>query len=79
MSKRIYTGTEEGFMNGGIIVSREGTILRILRSAQEVNSYLYNTESEAVCVFVNTVYKLFLVFFEAKIQILKWICTLKFC
>lgn len=50
LSRRIFLGTEDGFMHGGIIVNSEGTITRILRSAQEVNSYLYNIESEAVCI-----------------------------
>ncbi|XP_075159253.1 allantoinase [Haematobia irritans] len=55
LSKRIYLGTEEGFMHGGIIVNSEGTIKKVLRSVQEVNSYLYNIESEAVFDFENMV------------------------
>lgn len=48
LSKRIFLGTEQGFLNGGIIVDTEGIIRKILRTAQEVNTYVYNTESEAV-------------------------------
>ncbi|XP_037939552.1 allantoinase [Teleopsis dalmanni] len=55
LSKRIFLGTEEGFTHGGIIVDTEGIIRKVLKSAQEVNSYLYNTESEAVYDFENMV------------------------
>lgn len=48
LSKRIYLGTEENFINGGIIVSEDGIIRKVMRTPQEVNSYLYNTESQAV-------------------------------
>ncbi|XP_011178897.1 allantoinase [Zeugodacus cucurbitae] len=51
LSKRIFLGTEQGFLNGGIIVDTEGIIRKILRTAQEVNTYVYNTESEAVYDF----------------------------
>lgn len=49
LSKRIYLGTEDGFIHGGIIVNNEGIIQKVLKSAGEVNTYLYNIESEAVC------------------------------
>ncbi|XP_055846946.1 allantoinase, mitochondrial isoform X2 [Episyrphus balteatus] len=55
ISKRIYLGKGDGFINGGIIVSTEGIIQRILKSSQEVNSYMYNTESESVIDFENMV------------------------
>ncbi|XP_055912602.1 allantoinase [Eupeodes corollae] len=55
ISKRIYLGKGDGFMNGGIIVSTEGIIQRILKSSQEVNSYMYNNESESVIDFENMV------------------------
>ena len=48
LSKRIYLGTDEGFIHGGIIVNSDGIIQKILKSAGEVNSHLYNIESEAV-------------------------------
>lgn len=51
LSKRIYLGTEDGFVNGGIIVNNEGIIQKVLKSAGEVNTHLYNIESEAVSVF----------------------------
>uniref|UniRef100_A0A1A9W346 allantoinase n=1 Tax=Glossina brevipalpis TaxID=37001 RepID=A0A1A9W346_9MUSC len=55
MSKRIYLGTKEGFINGGIIVSEDGIIKKVMHTPQEVNSYLYNTESQAVFDFENMV------------------------
>ncbi|KAI9590066.1 allantoinase isoform X2 [Glossina fuscipes] len=55
LSKRIYLGTEENFINGGIIVSEDGIIRKVMRTPQEVNSYLYNTESQAVFDFENMV------------------------
>lgn len=55
ISKRIYLGKGDGFINGGIIVSTEGIIQRILKTSQEVNSYMYNTESESVIDFENLV------------------------
>lgn len=57
LSKRIYLGTEEGFIHGGIIVDTEGIIRQILRSAKEVNSYIYSNESEAVGKIQNCFYK----------------------
>lgn len=55
LSKRIYLGTEEGFIHGGIIVNNEGIIQKVLRSAGAVNTYLYNIESDAVYDFENMV------------------------
>lgn len=50
----MFLGEDEGpeFINGGIIVSTEGKIQKILRSAGEVNSYVYTHESEAVRDFL---------------------------
>lgn len=50
LSSKIFLGEDEGpdFINGGIIVTTDGKIRRILRSAGEVNSYVYTHESEAV-------------------------------
>ncbi|XP_023161383.2 uncharacterized protein LOC111593045 isoform X2 [Drosophila hydei] len=53
LSQRIYLGdgSHETPLNGGIIVDTGGIIRRVLRTKQEVNTYLYNTESEAVYDF----------------------------
>ncbi|XP_030563194.1 uncharacterized protein LOC115764372 [Drosophila novamexicana] len=53
LSRRIYLGdgSHELPLNGGIIVDTGGIIRRVLRTTQEVNTYLYNTESEAVYDF----------------------------
>ncbi|XP_062140526.1 LOW QUALITY PROTEIN: allantoinase [Drosophila sulfurigaster albostrigata] len=53
LSRRIYLGdgSHETPLHGGIIVDTEGIIRRVLRTPQEVNTYLYNTESEAVYDF----------------------------
>ncbi|KAH8323854.1 hypothetical protein KR067_006886 [Drosophila pandora] len=53
LSRRIFLGDggQEGLIHGGIIVDTEGIIRRVLRTPQEVNTYLYNTESEAVYDF----------------------------
>ncbi|TMW39933.1 hypothetical protein DOY81_014987, partial [Sarcophaga bullata] len=55
LSKRIYLGTDEGFIHGGIIVNSEGIIQKILKSAGEVNSHLYNIESEATLMFTSII------------------------
>lgn len=56
LSSKIFLGKEEGpeFINGGIIVTTEGKIRKILRTAGEVNSYVYTHESEAVRNFYKT-------------------------
>ncbi|EDV46579.1 uncharacterized protein LOC6550115 [Drosophila erecta] len=53
LSRRIFTGdgTQNDLIHGGIVVDTEGIIRRVLRSPQEVNTYLYNTESESVYDF----------------------------
>ncbi|XP_020797913.1 uncharacterized protein LOC110176043 [Drosophila serrata] len=54
LSRRIFLGDgspDDVLIHGGIIVDTEGIIRRVLRSPQEVNTYLYNTESEAVYDF----------------------------
>ncbi|KAH8303876.1 hypothetical protein KR018_002122 [Drosophila ironensis] len=53
LSRRIFLGDggQNGLIHGGIVVDTEGIIRNILRSPQEVNTYLYNTESEAVYDF----------------------------
>lgn len=50
LSSKLFLGEDEGpeFINGGIIVTTEGKIRKILRTAGEVNSYVYTHESEAV-------------------------------
>lgn len=50
----MFLGEDEGpeFINGGIIVSTDGKIQKILRSGGEVNSYVYTHESEAVRDFL---------------------------
>ncbi|KAM7346997.1 allantoinase [Cochliomyia hominivorax] len=55
LSKRIYLGTDDGFVHGGIIVNSDGIIQKVLKSAGEVNTYLYNIESEAVYDFENLI------------------------
>ncbi|KAH8408925.1 hypothetical protein KR009_003759 [Drosophila setifemur] len=53
LSRRIFLGDgiHEELIHGGIIVDTQGIIRRVLLSPQEVNTYLYNTESEAVYDF----------------------------
>ncbi|XP_030379170.1 uncharacterized protein LOC115627586 [Scaptodrosophila lebanonensis] len=54
LSRRIFLGDGSNgnqLLHGGIIVNTEGTIQRVLRSSHEVNSYLYQNESEAVYDF----------------------------
>ncbi|KAH8387768.1 hypothetical protein KR093_009443 [Drosophila rubida] len=52
LSQRIYLGDgSDETLHGGIVVDTEGIIRRVLRTPQEVNTYLYNTESEAVYDF----------------------------
>ncbi|BFG00077.1 allantoinase [Drosophila madeirensis] len=53
LSRRIFLGdgSHEAPLHGGIVVDTQGIIRRVLRSAQEVNTYLYNIESEAVYDF----------------------------
>ncbi|XP_032597208.1 allantoinase [Drosophila grimshawi] len=53
LSRRIYLGdgSHEAPLHGGIVVDTQGIVRRVLRTSQEVNSYLYNTESEAVYDF----------------------------
>ncbi|XP_034480050.1 allantoinase [Drosophila innubila] len=53
LSRRIFLGdgSQETPLHGGIVVDTEGIIRRVLRTPQEVNTYLYNTESEAVYDF----------------------------
>lgn len=50
LSSKLFLGEDDGpeFINGGIIVTTEGKIRKILRTAGEVNSYVYTHESEAV-------------------------------
>ena len=61
LSKRIYLGTDERFIHGGIIVNSEGIIQKILKSAGEVNTHLYNIESEAVSKKKTTTIQQFLI------------------
>ncbi|XP_017002412.2 allantoinase [Drosophila takahashii] len=53
LSRRIFLGdgSHNSLIHGGIIVDTEGIIRKVLRSPQEVNTYLYNTESESVYDF----------------------------
>ncbi|KAH8292891.1 hypothetical protein KR044_004208 [Drosophila immigrans] len=53
LSRRIYLGdgSHETPLHGGIVVDTDGIIRRVLRTPQDVNTYLYNTESEAVYDF----------------------------
>ncbi|XP_068159580.1 allantoinase [Drosophila tropicalis] len=54
LSRRIFLGDgsqDDATLQGGIIVDTEGIIRKILRTPQEVNTHLYNTESEAVYDF----------------------------
>ncbi|XP_017113479.1 allantoinase isoform X2 [Drosophila elegans] len=53
LSRRIFLGdgSQNSLIHGGIIVDTDGIIRRVLRSPQEVNTYLYNTESESVYDF----------------------------
>ncbi|XP_017041922.1 allantoinase [Drosophila ficusphila] len=53
LSRRIFLGdgSQNSLIHGGIIVDTEGIIRKVLRSPQEVNTYLYNTESESVYDF----------------------------
>ncbi|XP_001354352.1 allantoinase [Drosophila pseudoobscura] len=53
LSRRIFLGdgSHEAPLHGGIVVDTQGIIRLVLRSPQEVNSYLYNIESEAVYDF----------------------------
>ncbi|KAL5275574.1 hypothetical protein ACFFRR_001444 [Megaselia abdita] len=57
LSSRLFLGENDGpdFINGGIIVTTEGKIRKILRGAGEVNSYVYTHESEAVFDFEDKV------------------------
>ncbi|XP_022233725.1 allantoinase [Drosophila obscura] len=53
LSRRIFLGdgSHETPLHGGIVVDTQGIIRQVLRSPQEVNTYLYNIESEAVYDF----------------------------
>nr|XP_036675997.1 allantoinase isoform X1 [Drosophila suzukii] len=53
LSRRIFLGdgSQNSLIHGGIIVDTEGIIRKVLCSPQEVNTYLYNTESESVFDF----------------------------
>lgn len=46
LSKRIFV--DDHFIEGGILVTSEGKIRKLLRSQEEVNSIMYACESEAV-------------------------------
>lgn len=47
LSKRMFIDDE--FVNGGILVTPEGTIRSVMRSQQEVNSWMYGNEADEVC------------------------------
>lgn len=46
LSKKIFVDSE--FIDGGVLVSPEGKIRSILRSQEEVNSWMYSNESNEV-------------------------------
>ncbi len=48
LSKRMFIDNE--FVNGGIVVTPNGKIRSILRSQQEVNSWMYANEADEVCL-----------------------------
>lgn len=47
LSKRMFI--DNAFVNGGILVTPEGKIRSVLRSQQEVNSWMYANEADEVC------------------------------
>lgn len=48
LSKRMFIDNE--FLNGGILVTPSGKIRSILRSQQEINSWMYANEADEVCL-----------------------------
>lgn len=46
LSKRMFIDNE--FVNGGILVTPDGTIRSVMRSQQEVNSWMYANEADEV-------------------------------
>lgn len=48
LSKRMFIDNE--FVNGGILVTPNGKIRSILRTQQEINSWMYANESDEVCL-----------------------------
>lgn len=49
LSKRMFIDNE--FVNGGILVTPKGKIRSVMRSQQEVNSWMYANEADEVCQF----------------------------
>lgn len=49
LSKRIFINNE--FINGGVLVTPEGKIRSVMRSQQEVNSWMYGNEADEVSNF----------------------------
>lgn len=47
LSKRMFIDNE--YVNGGVLVTPDGTIRCVMRSQQEVNSWMYANEAEEVC------------------------------
>lgn len=49
LSKRMFIENE--FVSGGILVTTEGKIRTVMRSQQEVNSWMYANEADEVSSF----------------------------
>lgn len=53
LSKRMFIDNE--FVDGGILVAANGKIRSVLRSQQEINSWMYANESDEVCLTCETI------------------------